>query len=281
MKTSHHRFALATLLGGLLAFRPVPATAATTDSAGLYEKQIRPLFEQHCFKCHSHSAEKIKGGLVLDSLGAMLTGGETGPAIVPGHPEKSLLVKAVKNAAGLETNMPPKEKLSAEQIAALEQWIKLGAPVPASANPFANGPAKRTGKLTAADKQWWAFQPVVKPAVPQPRDAAWARNDVDRFILARLEREGLQPSPEADRVTLIRRVYFDLTGLPPTPTDVDEFAADKSADAYEKLVERLLQSPRFGEKWARQWLDLVRYADSDGYKADDYRHTSGAIAITS
>ena len=180
-------------------------------------------------------------------------------------------MKAVKNTAGLDTNMPPKEKLSAEQIAALEQWIKLGAPVPASATPFADGPAKRTGKLTAADKQWWAFQPVVKPAVPQPRTAAWARNDIDRFILARLEREGVAPSPEADRVTLIRRVYFDLIGLPPTPADIDAFLADKSADAYEKLVERLLHSPRFGEKWARHWLDLVRYADSDGYKADDYR----------
>ncbi len=271
MKTSHHRFGFAAFLGTLLTSLPMLTAVATADSAGLYEKQIRPLFEQHCFKCHSHAADKIKGGLVLDSLGAMLTGGDTGPAIVPGHPEKSLLVKAVKNTAGLETNMPPKEKLSAEQIAALEQWIKLGAPVPASATPFADGPAKRTGKLTAADKQWWAFQPVVKPSVPQPRTAAWARNDVDRFILARLEREGVAPSPEADRVTLIRRVYFDLIGLPPTPADVDAFLADKSADAYEKLVERLLQSPRFGEKWARHWLDLVRYADSDGYKADDYR----------
>ena len=274
MKNFLHRLTLVAIITGLLAcagFGGGASAATAADATAIYERQIRPLFEQHCFKCHSHTADKIKGGLVLDSLGAMLTGGDTGPAIVPGHPEKSLLVKAVKNTAGLESIMPPKSKLSADEIAALEQWIKLGAPVPASATPFANGPTKRTGKLTEADKKWWAYQPVTKPAVPQPRAANWARNDVDRFVLARLEREGLQPSPEAERVTLVRRVYFDLTGLPPTPADVDEFLADKSADAYERLVERLLASPRFGEKWARHWLDLVRYADSDGYKADDFR----------
>ena len=245
--------------------------AAEAEATALFEKEIRPLLERQCFQCHSHKADKIKGGLVLDIREAILKGGDTGPAVVPGRPEKSLLLLAVKNAAGLESNMPPKSKLDPAQIAAIEKWISLGASMPESPAPVVQGPRRRTGGISAEDKQWWAYQPIRKPSVPQPRDTAWARNDVDRFILARLEGEGLAPAREADRATLVRRVYFDLIGLPPSPAEVDAFLADKSADAYEKLVERLLESPRFGEKWARHWLDLVRYAESDGYKADDYR----------
>ncbi|MBI3876229.1 MAG: DUF1549 domain-containing protein, partial [Verrucomicrobia bacterium] len=256
--------------------------APTPEQAEFFKQKIQPIFVEHCHKCHSHSAEKIKGGFVLDSLAGLLKGGDTGPAIVPGHPEKSLLIKAV-SYKDEDLQMPPRagggKKLSDEQIAALTEWVKLGAPWPGTPAAQTSIPKRPRGKITEEDKQWWSFQSVKKPAVPSVESSKFKvqgsnlqiRNPIDNFIFAKLSENGLQPSPEADRVTLIRRVYFDLIGLPPKPAEVDEFVAAKSSDAYEKLVDRLLDSPRFGEKWARHWLDLVRYADSDGYKADDFR----------
>jgi hypothetical protein len=251
----------------------VPPSQATGDKAADFEERILPVLREHCFKCHSHHAEKIKGGLVLDSVAAMLAGGDTGPAIVPGHPEKSLLIAAVNHAG--ELKMPAKaNKLSPETIAALEQWVKDGAPSPAggqTSSTLPNGPAKRAGKITDEDRAWWAYQRLKPVNVPVAPKLANVRNEIDHFVFSRLAAEGLKPSPEASRAVLARRLYFDLWGLPPSPEDVEAFVSDKSPDAYERLVDKLLASPRYGERWARYWLDLVRYADSDGYRLDAYR----------
>ncbi len=239
------------------------------DSGALFEKTIRPILAENCFKCHSHAENKFKGGLALDSPASILKGGETGPAIVPSQPEKSLLLQAVRQSG--ELKMPPKGQLTSAQVAAIEQWIKAGAPMPATVSSVPNGHAKRTGKITDEDRAWWAFQPIRKTAPAKLADDAWSRNEIDRFILARIRKENLKPSTEAARVALIRRLSFDLVGLPPSPAEVETFVKDRSADAYETLVDRLLASPRYGERWARHWLDLVRYADSDGYRIDDFR----------
>ena len=239
------------------------------DSAALFEKTVRPILAENCFKCHSHAENKFKGGLALDSPASILKGGETGPAIVPSQPEKSLLLQAVRQSG--ELKMPPKGQLTSAQVAAIEQWIKAGAPMPATVSSVPNGHAKRTGKITDEDRAWWAFQPIRKTAPAKLTDDAWSRNEIDRFILARIRKENLKPSTEAARVALIRRLSFDLVGLPPSPDEVETFVKDRSADAYETLVDRLLASPRYGERWARHWLDLVRYADSDGYRIDDFR----------
>jgi hypothetical protein len=251
-------------------FVSAAAAAAPASGTAFFEAKVKPLLVEQCFKCHSHDVEKIKGGLVLDSRAGVLQGGDTGPAIVPGQPEKSLLIKAV-SGADKDLQMPPKKKLASSEVETLRQWVKMGAPW-SGASSQTSTPKRAAGKITDEDRKWWAFQPVKKPAVPSTGNRQVAiGNDIDRFILAKLANAGLQPAPEADRATLVRRVYFDLIGLPPTPAQVDEFLNDKSADAYEKLVDRLLASPRHGEKWARHWLDLVRYAESDGYKADDFR----------
>ncbi|NBR84872.1 MAG: DUF1553 domain-containing protein [Proteobacteria bacterium] len=261
----------ALLLSALLVCAVPIGRAATVKAAigdlAFYEQSVRPLLAAACFECHSHEAKKFKGGLALDSTAAVLKGGDTGPAVVPGDLEKSLLIKAVRYTDA-DLQMPPKNKrLSAEQIAVLEQWVKSGAPMPPGENRVV-----RRGKITDEDRQWWAFQPLRKPAVPTPGNrAATSGNPIDAFIQQKLTSANLAVSPPAQRATLVRRLYFDLTGLPPTPFELDQFLADKAADAYERLVEKLLASPRYGEKWARHWLDLVRFAESDGYKADDFR----------
>lgn len=239
---------------------------ATPEQQAFFNQRVQPLLQKHCSKCHSHTADKIKGGLVVDSLSGLLTGGDTGPAIVPGHPEQSLLITAIsyKNE---DLQMPPKgEKLNAEDVTALTEWVKMGAPWPGQ-----TGKATKRGKITDEDKKWWAFQPVTKPKAPAVKNTKWVRNEIDNFILQRLETESLTPAPEANKAALIRRVYFDLWGLPPSPDEVAEFVSDSSPEAYGKLIDRLLAGSHYGERWARHWLDLVRYADSDGYRIDDYR----------
>jgi hypothetical protein len=252
----------------LFLFATVPLVRAD-DAAKFFETNVRPLLAARCYKCHGETAQK--GDLRLDSLAAALAGGESGAAVVPGKPAESLLIDAVNHAS---FEMPPDGKLADEEILALTRWVELGAPWPgsdASAAPIAH---KAPRELTAADRSWWAFQPVKRPGVPEAPAPFVARNEIDRFLAVRLVAEGLTCSPEADKRTLIRRATFDLHGLPPTPAEIDAFLADESPTAYEKLIDRLLESPRYGERWARHWLDLVRYAESDGYKQDDYRPTA-------
>lgn len=242
---------------------PLFALPVKADNA-LFEK-ARPVLAAQCFSCHSHAANKSKGGLMLDSLAAMLQGGDNGPAIVPGKPDESLLIKAILyHDENLQ--MPPKGKMSEADIKALVDWVQGGAVWPGQEAKS----AKPHGKISNEDRQWWAFQPIKQEAPPKTI-LTGARTEIDAFIWSRLEKSGLKPAPEASKSALIRRVALDLTGLPPTPEEVTAFIADNSTDAYEKLVDRLLASPHFGERQARSWLDLVRYADSDGYRIDDYR----------
>jgi hypothetical protein len=253
----------------LLALAAAPAFAAESDAEAVkfFEMKVRPILSENCFKCHGSA--KQKGGLRLDSRTAALKGGDNGPAIVPGNRDESLLVEAI-HYEGLE--MPPTGKLDAEKIAVLTRWIELGAPWPTTEPPSAGSSSTADKpKITEEDRKFWAFQPIRPQQVPAPAGDRWSRNAIDRFIFARLAAEGMTPAPEAERATLIRRATFDLTGLPPTPEEIDRFLADRDPRAYERLVDRLLASPRYGERWARHWLDLVRYAESDGYRADAYR----------
>jgi hypothetical protein len=242
-----------------------------------FERNVRPLLAQNCYSCHAD--KKQKGGLRLDSLESILKGGDSGPAVVPGKPEESLMVDAI-NYAGPE--MPPAGKLAAEKVAVLTRWVSLGAPWPSHdrAAPHAtftatSNPVKAA--LSAGDRAFWSLQPVRKPIIPalpeiRGRDwVEWSRNPIDQFILTSLLEHRLSPAPEADKTTLIRRVTFDLTGLPPTPEEVDGFLADDAPEAYERLIDRLMASPRYGQRWARHWLDLVRYAESDGFRQDAFR----------
>lgn len=225
-----------------------------------FESRVRPVLADKCYKCHSHQSEKVKGGLLLDTREGLLQGGNTGPAVVAGKPGDSLLIQAVRYADP-ELQMPPKgEKLSDQEIADLTEWVRRGAPDPRT-TVAAKGGAKPYGGV---GKNHWAFKPVQKPAVPEVRNAAWVRNPVDSFVLAKLEANGMAPNTPAEKAVLMRRLYFDLIGLPPHPADVQAFVRDTSPDAYTKVVDRLLGSQQYGEHWARYWLDVVRYSDTKG-----------------
>jgi len=247
------------LVFGVSAYAAEP-TAAQIE---FFEKKIRPIFAEHCYSCHSDKAEKVKGGLRLDTREALLKGGSSGAVIVPGDPDASPLIKAVRYQDE-ELRMPATKgggkKLSDDQIAALEAWVKLGAPDPR----ITGGPRPLTD-IREARARHWAFQPVRKPAPPEVKKNRWVQTPVDAFVLAKLEQKHLNPAPPADRRTLIRRVTYDLIGLPPAPEQVEEFINDKKPDAYARLVDRLLSSPHYGERWGRYWLDVARYADTKGY----------------
>ncbi len=230
-----------------------------------FETKVRPVLAENCFRCHG--AKKHRGDLRLDSRAAMLEGGGRGPAIVPGHPEKSLLIKAIGHT-DKDLKMPENKKLPREQIDALTQWVKMGAPWPGG-TPTAGGPKKGEFVISDKDRAHWSLQPVKRPAIPAVKNAGWVKNPIDAFILAGLEAKGLAPNPPASRQELLRRVTYDLTGLPPTPAEAAAFLADTSPDAYTKLVDRLLDSPRYGEKWARHWLDLMRYAETNSFERDN------------
>jgi cytochrome c553 len=238
----------------------VPAQGPISpDDLQFFETKIRPLLINNCYKCHSRDADKIKGGFLLDTREGMLEGGDDGPSIVPGHPEESHLMEGVRY--GDENfQMPADKKLPDDQIALLEEWIRRGAPDPRSRTVKGSVAATYGG----VGKQHWSFLPVAKQAVPAVQDKTWGRSPVDNFVLARLEQDGLHPNPSADKRTLIRRVTFDLIGLPPTEPEIQRFLADDSPDAFAKVVDRLLASPHYGERWARYWLDVVRYADTKG-----------------
>jgi hypothetical protein len=222
-----------------------------------FEKQVRPLLIMHCYQCHSSEAKVLKGGLHLDNRGGWMKGGDTGPAVVPGSPEKSLLIEAIRYQS---LEMPPRGKLPESDIAVLERWVGMGAPDPRTDHP----PQRPAQRVPGAGSSHWAFRPIAEPAVPRPRDGFWSRSDADRFILAKLESEGLSPVKDADRPTLLRRVYFDLIGIPPTPAEIESFLADDGRDAFTGIVDALLSRPEFGQRWGRHWLDVARYADSNG-----------------
>ena len=257
----------ALLLGAGLALVSPRATAqvVTAQQAEFFEKRIRPVLVDRCFKCHSAQSEKLKGGLRLDSREGTLKGGDTSAAIDPGHPDKSLLIEAI-HYGNVDLQMPPKGMLPKEQIADFEEWVRLGAPWPGGDKPVAST-AKPVFDLNER-KRFWCWQPVRSYSPPAVQKSEWPANDVDRFILAKLEENHLDPAPEADRRTLIRRLSFDLTGLPPSPEEVLRFVNDPDPKAWDDLVDRLLASPGYGERWARHWLDLVRYAETMGHEFD-------------
>jgi len=247
----------------LLAMPGVPQVESDRERLDFFEAKVRPIFAERCYACHSAGAGAVKGGLLLDTREGILKGGDSGPAVVPGDPDRSPLVRAIRNVDD-DARMPPKTRLAPEQVGAIEAWVRIGAPVPADRPDL---DAKLKFDFAAARKAW-PFAPIVASPPPEVKDAGWARTAVDRFILAKLEENGLRPTADADRRTLLRRATFDLTGLPPTPEEVDAFLSDPSPDAFQAVVDRLLASPRYGERWGRHWLDLVRYADTAGDSAD-------------
>ncbi|VTR95169.1 secreted protein containing duf1549 : Uncharacterized protein OS=Pirellula staleyi (strain ATCC 27377 / DSM 6068 / ICPB 4128) GN=Psta_3103 PE=4 SV=1: PSCyt1: PSCyt2: PSD1 [Gemmata massiliana] len=249
------RFALAALV---LVGSTAPGLAAPPDAH--FEKKVRPVLIERCVTCHG--PEKQKGGLRVDSRTALLAGGARGAALVPGKPDEGLLLRTLAHDG--ELKMPPKAKLPAAEIAAIKEWVQVGAPWPDS-GALTVAPKTTERIFTPEEKAFWAFQPVRRAAAPEIRDPkSEIRNDIDRFLLAKLNGTGLSFAPPADKRVLLRRVTFDLTGLPPTPEEVDSFLKDSAPDAYEKVVTRLLASPAYGEKWGRRWLDVARYADSNG-----------------
>lgn len=242
----------------LLGLAVLCHSAVSTFAADMFRDEVEPILRQRCYECHSH-ASKIKGGLVLDSRSGWEKGGDSGPALVPGVVEKSRLVEAVRYT-NPHLEMPPKAKLPVGEIAILEKWVAAGAPDP-------RGPAAVVAKQgidVEAGRQHWAYQPVRDVAPPGVQDQAWPLNEVDAFLLAKLESAELKPGPEADAHTWLRRVTFDLTGLPPTEAEIAAFVADRSPQAHERVVDRLLGTKAYGERWARHWLDLVGYAEQIG-----------------
>lgn len=267
--------AAATLGGSFVAGAAAPSDLAQLD---FFEKKIRPVLSQECYECHSASAKKLKGGLMVDTAEGLLTGGDSGPAIVPGKPAKSLLLITMRHEdPDPDLAMPPKKEILSDQVLAdFAQWIKMGAPDPR------DGKASRKlawDETTA--KEHWAFKPIANPAVPTPADPKkFIANPIDAFILAKLTEKKLTPTAKADKATLLRRVTYDLTGLPPTPEEMDVFLADKSPGAYEKTIDRLLASTAYGERWARHWLDIARYADTNGDRLNGRRQPLFPFAWT-
>ena len=250
----------------LLAAMPAAAMGQTgshfdAKAVEFFEKKVRPVLVGNCYTCHSADTNS-KGGLRVDDRNGLLQGGNGGSAVVPGHPESSLLIKAVEQSDD-DLKMPPKKRLSAQQVADLAQWIKDGTAWPevSQAQPTSYMSSTKYERLR---KEHWSWQPLKAAQPPIVHDVLWARADIDRFILFKLEEKGLKPARDADKRTLIRRVTFDLTGLPPTIEETSAFLEDRSESAFEKVVDRLLAMPAFGERWGRHWLDVARYGESTG-----------------
>jgi hypothetical protein len=255
-------------LDGLLsAAEPDPATAPAPlarEQLDFFETKIRPLLADRCYECHSATAKKLKANLRLDTRKGIRDGGDLGPAIVPGHPEKSLLIEAVEQH-DKDLAMPPKSRLADHEIKALRDWIQMGAPDPRTHD----APLAGTNRNDAIARRHWAYQPIPREVVPPPvSDPAWSHSPIDQFIFAMLVEKNLRPVAAADKRALFRRASFDLHGLPPTPDEMNAFLADTSADAWPTAIDRLLASPRYGERWGRHWMDIVRYADTAGDNSD-------------
>jgi len=256
--------------------RPTPARPGiaeqriTPEQLKFFETKIRPVLATTCSKCHASSAEKVKGGLLVDSREGLRKGGDTGPAVVPGKPDESLLITAIRYQDD-SLQMPPKTRLPDEVVADFEKWVKMGAPDPRGGTS-ASGTVAHPYVDIAKGRQFWSFQPSKAVRPPRVKDSTWPRSDIDRFHLSALEAKHLKPVADAGRHALIRRVSFDLAGLPPSPEEVEAFVADTSDDAFAKVVDRLLASPRFGERWGRHWLDVARFAESSGNANMMYPH---------
>jgi hypothetical protein len=264
---AHHPSFPRWLQFGWLLLLPSLGEAAdlTAEQIEFFEKGIRPVLVEKCYSCHSAEAPKAMGGLRLDTAESLLKGGDNGPVVVPGAPEKSLLIKAVTYKE-LQLKMPPTGKLSDDEIERLTRWVKMGAPDPRK--EVAAVPLKAGIDFEKA-RGFWAFRKIQQPTVPEVRDTRWVRSPIDSFVLAQLEQKGLKPAPPADKHAWLRRVTFDLTGLPPTPQEIDAYLSDGSALAQQRVVDRLLASPHYGERWARHWLDLVRFAETNGHEFDN------------
>ncbi len=247
------------VISSLLLVLAAGTVAAADAGSGndFFEKKVRPVLVANCYQCHSASAKEVQGKLRLDTKDGIRKGGESGPAIVPGKPNESLLIKAIRHEEGVE--MPPKKMLPDYAIADLVKWVEMGAPDPRVGNSSTVG-----GKINKIDaRKHWSFQPV-KVIAPTNKDTVWSRTEIDRYIVDGLNGKNLRPVADADRRTLLRRVYFDLIGLPPTPAETEAFVADQSPQAFEKVVDHLLSLPQFGERWGRHWLDVARYGESTG-----------------
>jgi hypothetical protein len=230
------------------------AADMTPDQRSFFENKIRPVLVKQCYECHSQGAKKLGGKLLLDAPSEMIAGGESGPAMIPGQPDDSLIIQALRYD-GLE--MPPKQRLPGQVVNDFITWVKMGAPDPRIESPKSSRPAAAIDKSAQ-----WSYQPLSHPLVPKVNRTDWPRVPVDRFILARLEAQKLSPASDASAATLIRRLYFDLTGLPPSYDEVARFVAGKTT--LREVVDHLLSSPHFGEHWGRHWLDVARYAESNG-----------------
>src|SRR5580700_4352633 len=249
--------AILSVLAFVPAFAQSPASVAPSavQAPDFFENKIRPLLAENCYDCHT-AAEM--GGLRVDSRDRLMQGGKSGPAVMPGDPDKSLLIQAVRQTGDLK--MPKGGKLKPEEIQVLTDWVKAGAVWPETKAAVQTSPVK---VITPEQRAFWSFQPLKDPPVPAVKEKSWAKTNIDHFVLAKLEAKGMKPVAPADKKALIRRVTLDLTGLPPTPEEVDAFVSDKSSNAYEKIIDRLLASPRYGERWGRHWLDVARYAEDD------------------
>ncbi len=293
MSSHKNRFFNSLAAGLLVAAAPCAAVAVDSatsrslpiaDPAAIefFETHVRPVFVEHCYECHGPESDH-EAGLRVDGLASLLIGGDSGPAIVAGKPEESLLIDAINY--GDIYQMPPENKLPAEKIAALTKWVKMGAPWPGAQGLNAEEikARKHSHEYTDEDRSHWSFQPLIEPTVPAVKQRSWPKSPIDRFVLAQLEAQGFVPAPSADKKTLIRRATYDLHGLPPTPEEVRSFLQDDSPDAFGRVVDRLLESPRYGERWGRHWLDVARYADSNGWDnnrlhSNAYRYRDYVVA---
>ena len=242
------------------------ANNPTPEQVAFFESRVRPVLVEHCEECHGTRTGKSKGGLLLDSRAGLMRGGDSGPVVTPGDPESSLLIQAVRRSDP-NLAMPPRAPLPAEAVRDLEAWVRMGAPDPRTEDTVAVRDSKASIDWDQA-RAWWAFRPVGDPPPPAVRRGDWPSTGLDAFILSRLEAAGLEPSGDADPRALIRRVSYDLTGLPPDPSETEAFALNPSPAAFAQVVDRLLESPRYGERWGRHWLDVVRYADTAGDNSD-------------
>lgn len=232
-----------------------------TDDIAFFEAKVRPILVEHCYECHSEAADELQSGLRLDTRAGVRLGGDSGPAVVPGEPSKSLMLSAIRH---IGVKMPPEGKLSEAAILDIEEWIRKGAPDPRDGAATFSGPSFDLRQA----REFWAFQPIRDHDPPSVQNVGWPQTAIDNFILAKLESSGLHPASPADKFELCRRLYFDLHGLPPSPQQVDAFVDNDSPDAYSRLVDQLLASPRYGERWGQHWLDVVRFAETEGFEYD-------------